>query len=69
MIDKEPHEEAAIAAVLPLLGEYVAEVGMHKPLADYTRAEVLILVEVVVDAYRMALISQIPPSTDTGIPF
>ena len=48
MIDKQPYEEGALAAVLPLLGECVAEIGMDKPLSAYSRSEVLTLIEVVV---------------------
>lgn len=51
MIDPTANEKAAMAAVLPQLGEYVASVGMDKPLAGYSRDEILQLVDVVVSAY------------------
>lgn len=66
MIDKQPHEEAAMAAVLPLLGECVAEIGMDRPLSAYTRVEVLTLIEVVVTAYQDALLRRKPQE---GCPF
>jgi len=66
MIDKLPHEESALIAVLPLLGECVAEIGMDKSLSAYSRAEVLTLVEVVVTAYLDALLRLKPPE---GCPF
>ncbi len=66
MIDKQPHEEAALAAVLPLLGECVAEIGMDKPLSSYSRMQVLTLIEVVVTAYQDALLRLKPQE---GCPF
>ena len=52
MIDPTEHERAAMIAALIPLGEIVTEIGMDKPLADYTREEVLPLIEVVVTAYQ-----------------
>ena len=52
MIDPSEMELAAMKSCLPPLGEYVASIGMARPLADYAKAEVLRLVEVVVDAYQ-----------------
>lgn len=56
MIDATVTERAAMAAALHPLGEFVAEVGLEKPLADYTRDQILTLVEVVVDAYHAHLV-------------
>ena len=56
MIDATAIERAAMAAALHPLGEFVAEVGLEKPLADYTREQILTLVEVVVDAYHDHLV-------------
>jgi hypothetical protein len=56
MIDATVTERAAMAAALHPLGEFVAEVGLEKPLADYTRDQILALVEVVVDAYHEHLV-------------
>lgn len=52
MIDPSEMELAAMKSCLLPLGEYVAFIGMARPLADYAKAEVLRLVEVVVDAYQ-----------------
>jgi endogenous inhibitor of DNA gyrase (YacG/DUF329 family) len=51
MIDPTRNEKAAMEAVLPRLGEYVASIGMDRPLSDYSREEVLQLVDVVLTAY------------------
>ena len=56
MIDATVTERAAMAAALHPLGEFVAEVGLEKPLADYTRDQILTLVEVIVDAYHEHLV-------------
>jgi hypothetical protein len=39
-------------AALTPLGDSVASIGMQRPLADYSRAEVLTLIEVAVTAYQ-----------------
>jgi len=52
VIDKTHLEELALAAALPFLGEIATEIGMEKPLAEYTREEALTLIEVVVSAYQ-----------------
>ena len=57
MIDPTPHEKAAMQAVLMPLGEIVGEIGMQKPLADYSKEQVLTLIEVVVTAYQDHLLS------------
>jgi len=51
VIDPTHNEKAAMEAVLPRLGEYVASIGMDRPLADYSREEILQLVDVVLTAY------------------
>ena len=51
MIDLTRKEKDSIEYALKPLGEYVAEIGMNKPLADYSREEVLCLIEVAVTAY------------------
>ncbi|WP_201345142.1 DUF6511 domain-containing protein [Thiohalobacter sp. COW1] len=51
VIDPTHNEKAAMEAVLPQLGEYVASIGMDKPLSVYSRAEILQLVDVVLTAY------------------
>jgi hypothetical protein len=52
MIDSTELERAAMEAALTPLGDYVASIGMQRPLADYSRAEVLTLIEVAVTAYQ-----------------
>jgi len=60
VIDKIPLEQQALASALQPLGEVVAEIGMDKPLSAYTREEVLILIETVVDAYQKHLLDNPP---------
>ncbi|MBF0401651.1 MAG: hypothetical protein HQL90_12905 [Magnetococcales bacterium] len=52
MTDATELEWAAMAATLAPLGEYVGSIGMHRPLADYSKQEVLTMVEVIVTAYQ-----------------
>jgi hypothetical protein len=52
MIDPSDMELAAMRACLSPLGEYVGSIGMQRPLADYSRDEVLMLIDVVVTAYQ-----------------
>lgn len=65
MIDKTPLEQQALAATLRPLGEIVAEIGMDKLLSAYTRAEVLTLVETVVDAWQKYLADDNAPFQST----
>lgn len=51
MIDLTKTEKEAIESALKSVGEYVADIGMNRPLADYSREEVLCLIEVAVGAY------------------
>jgi hypothetical protein len=69
MIDATDIEKQCMERTLQPLGEVVAEIGMHKPLAEYTRTEVLTLIEVVVGNYQMFLALSQPRQEDTGIPF
>lgn len=69
MIDLTDIEKQCMERTLQPLGEVVAEIGMQKPLTQYTRAEVLTLIEVVVGNYQMFLIQSQPRQEDTGIPF
>lgn len=52
MIDPTQLERDAMAAALIPLGELVAEIGMDKSLSDYSREQVLELIEVVVTAFQ-----------------
>lgn len=58
MIDPSDMELAAMRACLSPLGEYVGSIGMERPLADYTREEVLTLIEVVVTAYQDQMLEE-----------
>jgi hypothetical protein len=51
VIDPTHNEQTAMEAVLPHLGEYVASLGMDKPLSAYSREEILQMVDVVLTAY------------------
>lgn len=51
MIDLTKAEKDSIEYALKPLGEYVAEIGMNRPVANYSREEVLCLIEVAVTAY------------------
>ncbi|MDA0902536.1 MAG: DUF6511 domain-containing protein [Proteobacteria bacterium] len=51
MIDLTKNEKEAIESTLKPVGEYVAEIGMDRPLSSYAREEVLCLIEVAVTAY------------------
>ena len=52
MIDITKLERDAIESALKPVGELVAEIGMEKPLANYSREEVLCLIEVAVTAFQ-----------------
>lgn len=58
MIDPSDMELAAMRACLSPLGEYVGSIGMERPLADYTREEVLTLIDIVVTAYQDQMIEE-----------
>ncbi len=60
MIDPTKEEKCALASALQPMGEYVSEIGMHRPLQDYTRHEVLTMIEVIVTAYQDYLINNFP---------
>lgn len=56
MIDATETEKAALAAALRPLGDYVVALGVERPLAAYSREEILTLVELVVDAFQAHLL-------------
>ena len=56
VIDASETEKAAMASALRPLGDYVVAVGVGRPLAAYSRAEILTLVELVIDAYQAHLL-------------
>lgn len=57
MVDPTPKEKAAMEAALLPLGEYVASIDMNRPMASYSRDEILTLIEVVVTAYQAHMMS------------
>lgn len=58
MIDPSDMEIAAMRSCLSPLGEYVGEIGIERPLADYSREEVLTLIDVVVTAYQEQMLAE-----------
>jgi hypothetical protein len=52
MIDKTPLETCALEAALIHLVEVAVEIGIGKPLAEYSRAEALTVAEAVVSGYQ-----------------
>lgn len=56
MIDASDLERQAMRACLAPLGEYVGSIGMERPLAEYSREEVLMLIKVVITAYQEHMI-------------
>ena len=68
MVDPTELEQAAMAAALVPLGEIVTEIGMDKPMADYSKEQVLTLIEVVVTAYQDHMRETDKPD-DLEVPF
>lgn len=58
MVNPSEMELAAMQACLIPLGEYVGSIGMQRPLADYRRNEVLMLIDVVVTAYQARMVEE-----------
>ena len=58
MIDPSDMELAAMQSCLKPLGEFVGSIGMHRPLADYSRQEALTLIDVVVSAYQGRMLEE-----------
>jgi hypothetical protein len=58
MIDPTDMEIAAMKACLVPLGDYVGAIGMERATADYSRDEVLMLIEVVITAYQDRMIAE-----------
>ncbi|MGN7611920.1 DUF6511 domain-containing protein [Magnetococcales bacterium HHB-1] len=52
MVDPTNLEQDAMNAAIKPLGEYVASIGMNRPLADYSKAEISTLIEVVVTSFQ-----------------
>jgi len=58
VIDPSDLELAAMHAALTPLGDYVASIGMDRPLADYRKEEVLRFIEIVIDAYQAHMLDE-----------
>ncbi len=58
MIDPTDMEFSAMKACLVPLGDYVGAIGMERTMADYSRDEVLMLIEVVITAYQDRMIAE-----------
>ena len=72
MIDPTKNETRAMQSTLRPLGDFVTSVGMQRPLADYSQAEVLQLIEVVITSYQKTLQELTPndaPFNEDDIPF
>ncbi len=58
MINTTEMENEAISSCLRPLGDYVGIIGMQRPLADFSRQEVLTLIEVVVTAFQAHMLAE-----------
>jgi hypothetical protein len=58
MIDPSEMELSAMQSCLAPLGEYVGSIGAHRALDDYSRDEVLALIDVVVRAYQQRMVEE-----------
>ena len=68
MIDKTEIEAFALASALRPLGEIAKEIGMRKPIFEYTKEEALTLIEVVVDAYQKYCFENLPAQSQAFEP-
>ena len=58
MINTTEMENVALVSCLMPLGDYVSTIGMQRPLADFSRQEVLKLIEVVVTAFQASMLAE-----------
>lgn len=58
MIDPTNMEMSAMRSCLSPLGQFVGEIGMDRTLADYSKDEILQLVDVVVTAYQSHMLAE-----------
>ena len=58
MIDPTDMEVSAMRSCLSPLGQFVGEIGMDRALADYSKDEILQLVDVVVTAYQSHMLAE-----------
>lgn len=66
MIDPSKQEKQAMEATIQPLAEIVTEIGIHLPLQDYTRDQILTVIEVVITAYQDYLFAHFPDTPPTG---
>jgi len=67
MIDPTEMEQAALAACLKPLGDYVTALGVDMPLAAYSKDQVLGLIDVVITTYQDQMVSG--HGRQAGVPF
>ena len=67
MIDPTEMEQAAMAACLGPLGDYVTALGVDRSLAEYDKGQVLGLIEVVITAYQDQMVAG--HEQQAGVPF
>lgn len=58
MTDPSEMEVAAMRSCLEPLGRYVGAIGMQRSLAQYSKEEILTLIEVVVTAYQDHMLAE-----------
>ena len=63
VIDPTKQEKEAMQSAIQPLAEYVTEIGIHRALQDYTREEILIMIEVVITGYQDYLFKHFPDNT------
>lgn len=54
-MNRAEREQQAVSAVLQPLADYVMQMGVNKRLDDYNKAEIIGLVETVLQAYHSRL--------------
>jgi len=67
MIDPTEMEQAALAACLGPLGDYVTALGLDTPLAAYSKDQILGLIDVVVTTYQDQMVAG--HEAQAGVPF
>lgn len=58
VIDPSEMETESMHSALVPLGEFVGSIGMDRPFSQYSKAEVLRLIEVVIDAYQGSMLTK-----------
>ena len=63
MVNREQIDGQAKQDALMALGDYVMQVGIHRPLTDYTQAQAQGIVNSVLIAYQESLKNHFPKET------